>query len=221
MKRVPEPELMNEWEQARAYACADFSEPHDHFISLFREVIPGLPQDVAVLDLGCGPADISRRFARAFPDCYIHGVDGAPNMLQLGRDANMAEGLADRIEMIQRHLPCAALPKDSYDVIISNSLLHHLPDPGVLWQSVLQFGRAGTAVFIMDLKRPESKEQAQGYVERYAANEPEVLRNDFYASLCAAFTETEIEMQLSQRNLTQLHVRVVSDRHLIIYGYLL
>ncbi len=34
MKRIPEPELMDGAEQASAYAEADFSEPHDHFMIL-------------------------------------------------------------------------------------------------------------------------------------------------------------------------------------------
>lgn len=221
MQRIPEPELMNELQQARAYARADFSEPHDHFISLFREAFAAIPPNAVVLDLGCGPADISRRFARAFPEGVIHGVDGAANMLALGNEANGEAGLTDRIELIQKYLPCTSLPYDSYDIIISNSLLHHLADPDVLWQSILQFGRAGTAVFVMDLLRPPSKQLVQHYVERYAGNEPAVLREDFYASLCAAYTEEEINMQLDKAGMSQLQTRVVSDRHLIVYGYLL
>jgi hypothetical protein len=34
MNRIPEPELMNEAEQARAYAQADFAEPYDRCIKL-------------------------------------------------------------------------------------------------------------------------------------------------------------------------------------------
>ena len=35
MERIPEPDLMSEQEQARAYAEADFSEPHENFVDLF------------------------------------------------------------------------------------------------------------------------------------------------------------------------------------------
>ncbi len=40
MKRIPEPELMNSPEQARAYAEADFSEPHNMFVEKFAECFP-------------------------------------------------------------------------------------------------------------------------------------------------------------------------------------
>ena len=37
MQRIPEVELMDDPEQTLAYARADFSEPHNHFVALFRE----------------------------------------------------------------------------------------------------------------------------------------------------------------------------------------
>ena len=70
MKRIPEPELMDDPEQARAYALADFSEPHQAFIDHFARCFPR-HRPRRVLDLGCGPADVTIRFARAYPDCVI------------------------------------------------------------------------------------------------------------------------------------------------------
>jgi 2-polyprenyl-3-methyl-5-hydroxy-6-metoxy-1,4-benzoquinol methylase len=220
MERIPEPELMNEAAQAQAYAQADFSEPHTHFVSLFAEKFPTLQVAGSVLDLGCGPADISRRFAQAYPLCRIHGIDGAAKMLELGREANTQAQLAQRIELFEVRLPCSSLPLAQYDVVISNSLLHHLHDPLVLWRSLQQFARPGAPVFIMDLRRPVSARIAQELVTTYAENEPAVLREDFLASFCAAFTPAEIEAQLAAMQLTSLQVEIVSDRHLIIYGRL-
>ena len=53
MKRIPEPELMDEVEQARAYAAADFSEPHQAFVKHFRQRFADYDPK-QVLDLGCG-----------------------------------------------------------------------------------------------------------------------------------------------------------------------
>jgi ubiquinone/menaquinone biosynthesis C-methylase UbiE len=36
-----------------------------------------------VLDLGCGPADVTIRFAKANPGYKFHGVDGSAAMLKL------------------------------------------------------------------------------------------------------------------------------------------
>ena len=68
MERIPEPELMDDPAQAYAYANADFSEPHQAFVERFTQCFPGhAPR--RVLDLGCGAADITIRFARAYADC--------------------------------------------------------------------------------------------------------------------------------------------------------
>ena len=218
MERIPEPELMSEEAQAIAYAQADFSEPHSRFVSLFMEKFSGMPVVGTVLDLGCGPADISRRFATSHPQCRIHGIDGSPAMLQEGRALNADYGLSERIDLFEVYLPAPALPLPQYDVVISNSLLHHLHDPTVLWRSVKQFAAPGAPVFVMDLLRPHTREDAERMVSRYASGEPDILRVDFLASLCAAFTQEEIAMQLHNAHLDTLQTAIVSDRHVIIFG---
>ncbi len=219
MQRIAEPELMDDPAQALAYARADFSEPHQHFVELFIERFSA---DVSgtVLDLGCGPGDICRRFARALPGCRVHGVDGARAMLDLARADTARQRLSDRIEFILGYLPGAQLPLDHYDLIISNSLLHHLHDPAALWQSVTKFARPGASVFIMDLMRPDSRETAAQLVTEYASDEPELLQRDFFNSLLAAYRPTEIQRQLEQCRLGGLRTETVSDRHLIVFGRL-
>lgn len=220
MQRIPEPELMDEEEQARAYSQADFSEPHEHFVALFREAFPGLEPAGAVLDLGCGPADVAIRFARAFPECRIDGVDGAPAMLRFGRAAVRRAGLDGRIRLIEGYLPGAALPLKHYEAVISNSLLHHLADPAVLWDSIKRWGRPGAPVFVMDLRRPDDPEQTERLVRQYAENEPEILRRDFHHSLRAAYRPEEVREQLRAAGLAGLDLRIVSDRHCVVFGYL-
>lgn len=216
MQRVPEPELMNDPAQALAYAEADFSEPHEAFVAAYRERFPHTSGQV--LDLGCGPADVTLRFARAHPDCTVLGVDAAEEMLALGRDACRRAGLADRIELQLAHLPHTPLPREAFTAIISNSLLHHLADPMSLWQAVAHHVNPGTQVFIMDLMRPASREVAQALVDTYAADEPEVLRHDFYHSLLAAYRPDEVAAQLREAGLDGLMVEVTSDRHFIVHG---
>ena len=45
---------MNDPEQALAYARADFEEPHNQLVELFRNKFPQEEVDGYVLDLGCG-----------------------------------------------------------------------------------------------------------------------------------------------------------------------
>lgn len=218
MERVAEPELMDDAAQARAYAEADFSEPHERFVALFRQRFPDLAPGSRVLDLGCGPGDITLRFARAHPACRVHGVDGAAAMLQHAEAQLAHSGLGARIRYIHGYLPDTRLPS-RYDAVISNSLLHHLADPAVLWQAIRRHGRPGAVVFVMDLLRPASREAAAALVACYAADEPEVLRHDFFHSLLAAYRPDEVAAQLAAAGL-DLGVEVVSDRHLTVSGRL-
>jgi ubiquinone/menaquinone biosynthesis C-methylase UbiE len=218
MQRIPEAQLMDDFEQARAYALADFEEPHSHFIALFKARFPDEAMEGVALDLGCGPGDITKRFAHAFPACRIHAIEGAESMLMFARQMIDFEMLHERVRLFKRLLPTENLPKSQYDAVICNSLLHHLDDPMVLWQSINQFAKPGAAIFIMDLMRPDSREQAEAMCRQYAANEPQVLQQDFYHSLLAAYTPDEIKAQLCEAGLSHLKVEEVSDRHLNVSG---
>lgn len=220
MQRTPEPELMDEAEQARAYALADFEEPNQRFVTLFEHEFPQLRQG-SVLDLGCGPGDIVLRLASRHAGLTVHGIDGSAAMLRFGSERlHEAPGLSGRVQFIEGILPGATLPLSQYDAVISNSLLHHLHDPSVFWAAVREAGAPGAAVLVMDLFRPQSRAEAQAIVDQYAANEPEVLRVDFLASLCAAFEPDEIRAQLRACGLDTLQVRTVSDRHVLVSGRL-
>jgi ubiquinone/menaquinone biosynthesis C-methylase UbiE len=220
MQRTPEPELMDDAAQARAYAAADFEQPHSQFITQFQRCFPDQSINGCVLDLGCGPCDITRRFALAYPDCTLHAVDGAAHMLRLGADMLARTGLAARITLVQARLPDETPPRSGYDAVISNSLLHHLTDPQALWQSIARHARPGAPVFIMDLSRPDSTAKARALMEQYAAGEPEILRQDFYNSLCAAYRTEEIAAQLQAAGLGHLNIETISDRHFIVHGFM-
>jgi len=217
MKRIPEDELMDSAEQAKAYADEDYSGPHDAFISYFKSRFPGFNQG-KVLDLGCGPADITIRFARAFPETDIIGLDGAAAMLAIGVDDVRTGGLTDQITLKRSLLPDSSLPSLEYDAIISNSLLHHLADPAVIWQTIKRCAKPGSSIFVMDLMRPVSIDEANHLVTLYAIESPAILQKDFYNSLLAAYRPNEIKNQLSLTGFSNLAVEVVSDRHLIVWG---
>ena len=216
MDRVLEPELMDDPEQAAAYAAADFSQENQGFVQRFEEYFPGFSAG-RVLDGGCGPADIPIRFARRYPACHVTAVDASMPMIQLAEQAVAAAGLNERITL--RCERFEAVPgANLFDAVLSNSLLHHLANPLQFWHKLRQLVKPGAPVLIMDLLRPESLEEAQAIVDRYAAGAPAVLRRDFLNSLMAAFTEDEITTQLARLNLTRLLIDVIDDRHWVFGG---
>jgi SAM-dependent methyltransferase len=220
MQRILEPELMDEDEQARAYAEADFAEPNERFVGYFdTEIHPAVRG--AVLDLGCGPGDIVLRLAKRHQGLTVHGLDGSEAMLHFAVERLSREpALQSRVQFVHGILPGAALPLAKYDAVVSNSLLHHLHEPHVLWNAIREVAAPGAAVLVMDLYRPPSPGAAQEIVEAYSGEEPEVLKRDFFNSLCAAFEPDEVRAQLQSCGLGCLDVRTVSDRHLLVAGRL-
>jgi ubiquinone/menaquinone biosynthesis C-methylase UbiE len=216
MHRVPEPELMDDPAQARAYAGADFASVNEGFVDRFLSLFPALERG-AVLDLGCGPADIPIRLARRRPALRIVGIDGSAAMLALARQAIDEQTLAGAVSIVRACVPELPFADRGFDAVISNSLLHHLAAPDPFWREVERLARPGAPLLIMDLFRPDSTEQARALVAAGAAGEPEILRRDFYNSLLAAFTPDEVREQLRSR-LAHLQFRIVSERHWLAWG---
>lgn len=216
MNRTLEPELMEDEAQVQAYAAADFSQENQGFVDRFREYFPEFTEG-HVLDLGCGPGDIPIRFARTVPGCRITAVDASAPMVRVAEETVRQAGLSGRITFrCERFQDLAGV--SVADAAMSNSLLHHVPNPLQFWHKLRLAVKPGSPVLVMDLLRPESPEEAQVIVDRYASGAPDILRRDFYNSLLAAFTEDEIGAQLAQMNLTRLIIDVVDDRHWVVGG---
>ena len=219
MKRVLEPELMDDAAQARAYAKADFAEENQGFVDRFREYFPDWAGG-HIVDLGCGPADIPIRLLRSFPGARVTAVDTSRPMLDLAAEAIAGAGLADRITLRCERFQSLTLSEQA-DALLSNSLLHHVPNPLQFWFYLKQWAKPGACVLVMDLLRPDSPEAAQALVDQYAGDEDPILKRDFYNSLLAAFTEDEVAAQLAEMNLSRLLIDVPDDRHWVVGGVLL
>jgi ubiquinone/menaquinone biosynthesis C-methylase UbiE len=217
MDRALEPEIMDGEAEAAAYAHADFSDSNQAYV---RDVVASFPAHLKqVVDLGCGPGDIAIRLSRAAATTRITAVDGSPAMLALARKALHAAGHEAHVTFVAGRLPGVDLPDGHFDLVLSKDMLHHLPDPQVLWSEVKRLGRPGAAVCVMDLSRPESPAAAQEIVERVSGGEHPLLKTDFYNSLCAAFTADEVRAQLAAARLP-LTVSQLTERHLCVRGRL-
>lgn len=222
MDRRLEPEVMDDPEQALAYAQADFAQSNQAFADRCLEALQGL-EDGVVLDLGCGPADIPLRLVRALPPgVQVVGVDASAAMLGLAGRAITAAGAGagERVRVLRAYLPDVPLAGGSCAAVISNSLLHHLPDPEALWSTIRRLGRPGAPVVVGDLFRPPSEEDARRIVREAAVSDHPVLERDFFNSLLAAFTLDEVRGQLEAAGLGHLEASLVSERHLLVRGRL-
>jgi 2-polyprenyl-3-methyl-5-hydroxy-6-metoxy-1,4-benzoquinol methylase len=216
MERVLEPEVMDDPEQVLAYAEADFEEENQGFVDKFFTMYPDL-ESPHIVDLGCGPGDIPIRVARRHATCRVTGIDASQPMIAYAEQAVQKAGFNDRVQFLCQRVQDVNLSSPA-DAMISNSLVHHVPNPLRFWYSLKTLLKPGGRVLVMDLLRPESPEAAQTIVDEQAASEPERLRQDFFHSLLAAFTEDEVAAQLAELNFSRLMVDVPDDRHWIVYG---
>ena len=210
MKRILEPEVMDTHEEAEAYDAMDHTAVNTVFVE--RVVELGASKG-HFLDLGTGPAQIPIFLAQRCPAIQITGIDLSVNMLTLG-DRHVAEaGLADRITLEYVDAKALPYPDRSFDGVISNSIIHHLPDPMAAFREIGRVIRPSGLILIRDLMRPDTPEAAQALVDRYAADDTPYQKKLFYDSFLAALTIPEIETMLAQTSLTDAIVVQSSDRH--------
>ncbi|SRR5213593_1646600 len=217
MQRTPEPELMDDQEQAAAYAAADWSESHGKIPGYFRQRFPEFAGG-RIIDLGCGTADVTIRFVKAFSAVTILGVDGSDAMLEFGRSSVRNAGLDGRIKLEKRYLPDPPLEKRDFDGVLSNSLLHHFADPAVFWRTAARCAKPGAPVMIIDLVRPPDHQAAVELVKEHAKGAPPILERDFIASLHAAYSLDEVRQQLALAGLPQFQVDHVDVLHFVAWG---
>ena len=208
---------MDEREQAEAYALADWSESHGKIAGYFKQRFPKFASG-RVVDLGCGAADVTIRFAKAYAGVTLLGVDGSQEMLAFGRRHVHDAGLDSRITLERRYLPDPSLEAGEFDAALSNSLLHHLNNPMTLWYAASRAAKPGAPVMVIDLLRPADRETAARLVAEHAAEAPLILQRDFLASLHAAYTTDEVERQLITAGLHDFQVDAVDEFHFVAFG---
>ena len=210
MKRILEPEVMDTPEEAEAYDAMDHAAVNIAFV---ERVVELGAREGHFLDLGTGPAQIPIFLAQHCPEIRITGIDLSVNMLTLGEQHVTEANLVDRITL--KCVDAKDLPylDQSFDGVISNSIIHHLPNPMAAFQEISRVIRPGGLILIRDLMRPDTPEAAQALVDRYAAADTPYQKKLFYDSFLAALTVSEIEAMLAQTNLIDATVVQSSDRH--------
>jgi ubiquinone/menaquinone biosynthesis C-methylase UbiE len=215
MDRILEPERMEVPERAEAYARTEFSDVNASFVARLLELAgPASPR--RAVDLGTGPGDVPLRLAVRRPGWQIAAVDASMPMLSHAR----ASARPDTARVAFCSADAKRLPVGDgiFDIVFSNSLLHHLPDPLSFWREIGRVAKPGALVFVRDLLRPPTPEVALRLVDTYASDGHPLLREDFYNSFLAAFTLGEIRDQLAATGLA-LSVKQVTDRHVDVVGH--
>lgn len=229
MRRIPETEWMDLPDEADAYAVADFSDVNQAFADRLIELADGLRSPAAAfprlraVDLGCGPADIPARLRVARPEWLIVGVDASRPMLDLAKrqfplpaSTESTSSAANTLLFTQADSKALPFASGAFDVVFSNSILHHITDTDRFWREARRVAAPDALFFVRDLARPESESAARAIVEQYAGDESPLLQEEFHRSLLSAYTPDEVRGQLARAGLEGLRVTMASDRHLDI-----
>ncbi|HEY2147107.1 MAG TPA: methyltransferase domain-containing protein [Pirellulales bacterium] len=188
---------------------------------LFAALDAGLPvaedesegSPVEILDLGTGTAQIPIELCRRAPNVRVVAIDLAAEMLHVAKLNVELASLRDRVML--NLVDAKQIPYDSgrFDAIMSNSIVHHIPEPASVLAEAVRVVRPGGLIFIRDLLRPESEAEVRRLVALYAADCNDHQRSMFDASLRAALMLAEIRALVAALGFPAETVRQTSDRH--------
>ena len=229
MERIPEPELMKNKEQVISYDEADFSAGEDNLINqinyyLLKNDINFNEKDL-IVDLGCGPGNISQKLSKKWPKAEVVGVDGSKEMI-IKAESNKKNSTHKK-ELKNLHYICTDIkefnlskifPRKKISLLVSNSLIHHITQLDDFFNCIMRLSTDQTINFHKDLKRPIDEKSALALKAKCSSQYNDILTNDYYASLRASYTYKELNDFTLENNLRFLEVFEEGDQYLIVYG---
>jgi ubiquinone/menaquinone biosynthesis C-methylase UbiE len=210
LPRVLEPEVMDSSEEARDYDAMDHAQVNRAFVADFLAAWAG---EGPVLDVGTGTAQIPIELCRQVPRVCVVGIDLAEHMLAVGRVNVRRAGLGERIRLECVDAKDLPYPRGNFAAVISNSIVHHIPEPRAVLAGMARVTAPGGTLFVRDLLRPEDDAGVQRLVKAYAGDANAHQQQMFEASLRAALTLDEIRALVRPLGFDPEQMRQTTDRH--------
>ena len=229
MERIPEPELMEKKEQVISYDEADFLEGELNLINQINHYLfinnISLDKKDLIVDLGCGPGNISEKLAIKWPNTEVVGIDGSKEMIlraeynkEISTNQKKLKNLRYICSDIKDIKLTNSLLKKKISLLVSNSLIHHITHLEDFFKTIRSLSSDFTVNFHKDLKRPLDEKSALELKAQCAIKYNEILTNDYYASLRASYTYKELKNFTLENKLSSLDVFEDGDKYLIVYG---
>lgn len=198
LPRQPEPEVMNDACEVEAYASAAaqaYLEAIDN--TLVEQVLALEIQAGIALDVGTGPGSIPLKLARRRPDLHWVGIDKSQAMLRAACRTARKQGLSDQVSFCLADASRLCFPDAAFELVLSNSLLHHLANPVAALNEMARVTKAGGVVLIRDLRRPSRlafKAHIAWHGRHYSGKMKELYDN----SVRAAYTPAELRLLIEK-----------------------
>ena len=215
MGRILEPEVMDDDLEVDAYlggvATRHLERLDGPFIKAVLALRPA-PRS-RVLDVGTGTGSLPIRLAIARPDLRVTAVDlSAPMLARARRAARQAGASITFRRGSARRLP---FQTSSFELVVSNSLLHHLPDPVPALDEFARVLRPGGSLFIRDLRRPPDW-SITAHIRHHGRFYRGLMKKLFADSVRAAYTIREIRTAVDSSRLEGTIVRRMFTTYWVI-----
>jgi len=224
LPRTLEPEAMDTLDEARDYDAMDHREVNalfatDALCALQQTSLLGNGKPCHVIDIGTGTARIPIELVRQAREgnvaqgLVVAAVDLAAEMLVVAKENVAAAGMADVIRLERLDVKTLPYPDDRFAAVLSNSIIHHIPEPAEAFAEAVRVCRPGGLLFFRDLRRPSDTSELDRLVALHAAGANDAQRAMFAASLHAALTVDEVAAIITALGFPAGDVRATSDRH--------
>lgn len=210
INRILEPEVMDDTTEAQEYDQMDFSEVNRDFAQLACQLVK---DKALVLDIGTGTARIPLIMAQLRPQWQIIGIDLAESMIKLGKQNVEKEGKSQQITLDLIDGKKTPYEDHTFDLVVSNSLVHHIPSPLELLKEINRIVKPQGTVLIRDLFRPSSLKEIEGIVKEANLSYTPRQEKLFKDSLQAALTLEEIKELVMEVGWHDAKVYQSSSRH--------
>jgi SAM-dependent methyltransferase len=129
----------------RLLLLGQICRPFTHHV--FMEA--GISTGMSVLDIGCGPGDVSLIAADLVGKTgHVLGIDSSADMLQVAQTRVQAAGL-EQVSFMMADLRDLTLDQQ-FDVLVGRLILMHMPDPEAVLRRLVQAVRPGGIVVFQE-----------------------------------------------------------------------
>jgi ubiquinone/menaquinone biosynthesis C-methylase UbiE len=217
LSRVLEPEEMAGADEAAEYDSMDFSATDDAFAERAAKLArPG----GWIVDIGCGNAKIPLAIAALVPDSLVCAIEMSNEMLAVAaRNRARASESGQRVVLVRGDAKRLPFPSRSASLVVSNSLIHHIPDPRSVFHEIARVletsdgGNARPRILIRDLVRPNSESELASLAQTYSSGWSALQRRLYEDSLHAALSLDEVRAYAAEAGLRGVRIEQVTDRH--------
>lgn len=175
------------------------------FFSSTVKFLKRFPDDISLIDVGCGGGLFLLNLSKHYPKMKLLGVDVSETAIMLAREELKRRQPVNLEFQLQNQLTLE-LPKESFDIVLTTLVCHHIDDEALIpfLQNASQAARM--AVIINDLHRHAFAYWFYKKTSRFLFRN-RLITHDGLVSIQRSFTRAELQTVLKQANLSNYQIK--------------